>query len=554
MSKLKRGAKSILTLDHESAMNFFMKSERFHGFELPSYFVFDDVLQSVRESVGDRAYEDCLRKNVSPEDLSDVNLDILLNKDGRYAVRPIILANPYLYYFLVRELCDERGWTVVKDLFSKFRVPNVTSCALPVVSKKRETFHKSTTILNWWNSMEQRTIELSLEYRYMFVTDITNCYGSINPQSIEWAFQLKGTSFETDANVAMARNVQKYLRAFQQGRNIGIPQGNAIFDFVAEIVLGYSDLLLREAIRRAGIDVPFEILRYRDDYRIFCNNKDKLEQISYILQQVLEGLNFRMNSQKTMVSDSIILDSVKPDKLFYIFNTPIVNKNGADFSGLQKHLLYILMFGRKYPNGGQLRVMLSQFDQRVQEKLKEVHLIPVKPKKSSEDSESSNIFNCYDVKIYREVTGLLENVRAMSAICAQIALENVSASHYALRVLSRMVDSLDDEQEKSDIIDKVYEKLCHQPNSTYNQLWLQNITLQQDKLCGHSRYKVRLCKVAAGESDVVLWNNEWLLPSITENLKSDQVVDHDILMKTTPVINFRENRMYDDGGDCEVAY
>lgn len=554
MSKIKRGAKSILTLDHESAMNFFMKSERFHGFELPSYFVFDDVLQSVRESVGDRAYEDCLRMNVSPEDLSDVNLDILLNKDGRYAVRPIILANPYLYYFLVRELCDERGWTVVKDLFSKFRVPNVTSCALPVVSKKRETFHKSTTILNWWNSMEQRTIELSLEYRYMFVTDITNCYGSINPQSIEWAFQLKGTSFETDANVAMARNVQKYLRAFQQGRNIGIPQGNAIFDFVAEIVLGYSDLLLREAIRRAGIDVPFEILRYRDDYRIFCNNKDKLEQISYILQQVLEGLNFRMNSQKTMVSDSIILDSVKPDKLFYIFNTPIVNKNGADFSGLQKHLLYILMFGRKYPNGGQLRVMLSQFDQRVQEKLKEVHLIPVKPKKSSEDSESSNIFNCYDVKIYREVTGLLENVRAMAAICAQIALENVSASHYALRVLSRMVDSLDDEQEKSDIIDKVYEKLCHQPNSTYNQLWLQNITLQQDKLCGHSRYKVRLCKVAAGESDVVLWNNEWLLPSITENLKSDQVVDHDILMKTTPVINFRENRMYDDDGDCEVAY
>lgn len=50
-----------------------------------------------------------------------------------------------------------------------------------VLAEQNERFHKSTTILNWWNSMEQRSIELSLEYRYMFVTDITNCYGSVNP-------------------------------------------------------------------------------------------------------------------------------------------------------------------------------------------------------------------------------------------------------------------------------------------------------------------------------------------------------------------------------------
>lgn len=39
--------------------------------------------------------------------------------------------------------------------------------------------------------MEQRSIELSLEYRYMFVTDITNCYGSVNPQAFDWAFLLR---------------------------------------------------------------------------------------------------------------------------------------------------------------------------------------------------------------------------------------------------------------------------------------------------------------------------------------------------------------------------
>ena len=129
--------------------------------------------------------------------------------------------------------------------------------------------------------MEQRSIELSLEYRYMFVTDITNCYGSVNPQTFDWAFTLKDTTIATGIQSPIAQNIQKFLRALQQGRNIGIPQGSAIFDFVGEIILGYSDLLLHEAIKKAKrnhkITGSYEIIRYRDDYRIFCNDKDELE-------------------------------------------------------------------------------------------------------------------------------------------------------------------------------------------------------------------------------------------------------------------------------------
>lgn len=184
MSKL---FKSILSLSSKEAIDFFMKSEQYCGFELPEYFVFDELLQSVKDTIGDVPYENCLQETTRPEQLPDVNIDILLNKDGRYAVRPIILANPFLYYFLVREVCCEQSWKIINGLFEKFKVPHITSCALPVIPVKKESFHKSTTILNWWHSMEQRSIELSLEYRYMFVTDITNCYGSVNPQSIDWA-------------------------------------------------------------------------------------------------------------------------------------------------------------------------------------------------------------------------------------------------------------------------------------------------------------------------------------------------------------------------------
>ena len=486
----------------------------------------------------------------------------MLNKDGRYAVRPIILANPFLYYFLVREVCCENNWQVIKDLFEKFNVPHITSCAIPVIPNEKEPFHKATTINNWWNSMEQRSIELSLEYRYMFVTDITNCYGSVNPQTFDWAFTLKGTSFETEGESTIAKNIQKYLCAFQQGRNIGIPQGSSIFDFVGEIVLGYSDLLLHEALQAKAKEYeeqgktfpPYEIIRYRDDYRIFCSNREALEDISYILQQVLGRLNFRMNSQKTKISDSIVTDAVKSDKLAYIYNTPIFNKKGVDFDSYEKHLLFILMFARQYPDSGSVKIMLSDIDKRIEEHLQSLeennnskaeHWESVDLGEDAIPSKSKSIFS--ELKAYNRTKYIPGgSIRALSAICTQIALENVGCVHYALRVISRMIDSLKDMKEKQSIINLVYHKLCNQPNSDYNQLWLQNMTYTQDKNTGTSPYSLRLCQLVAGKEILPLWNNQWLNSELAENLPYDSIVNKEILKKVTPVIMFRETRMYNE--------
>ena len=529
--------KNILTLSSTDALDFFMKSEQFHGFELPEYFDFDKVLKYVKQTIGDKPYEECLT-DILPDDIPNVNLDILLNKDGHYAVRPLILANPFLYYFLAREICCPSGWEAIQHCFNAYKVPHLTSCALPVIPEKVESFHKSTTILNWWNAMEQRSLELSLEYRYMFVTDITNCYGSINPQSIEWALLCKNTKHENTENHQLALNLQKYLRALQHGHNIGIPQGSDLFDFIGEIILGYSDLLLDEALQKEKIK-DYEIIRYRDDYRVFCNDKDTLERISYILQSVLESLNFRMNSQKTKISDSIVTDSIKPDKLYYIYNTPVYNKKGVDFDSFEKHLLFILMYGRQYPNSGQLKTLLSDIDRRMAKWLK--------PK------DEENGWKSIDVLLKKTPAKKKEpkkrrlpggSVRAMSAVATQIALDNVTVSHYALRVISRMVDSLEDMKEKRDIIDKVYTKLCKQHNSDYNQLWLQNITYTQDKKRKKSPYTMRLCKLVMGNTDEPLWNNDWIKPDLVEKMPYASIVNKESLKKVTPVIVFRETRAY----------
>lgn len=48
--------KNILTLNHEEAMEFFIKSEQYHGFELLEYFMFDGLLRYKQETISDTPY------------------------------------------------------------------------------------------------------------------------------------------------------------------------------------------------------------------------------------------------------------------------------------------------------------------------------------------------------------------------------------------------------------------------------------------------------------------------------------------------------------------
>lgn len=228
------------------------------------------------------------------------------------------MANPYLYAMMVRDICYEENWQRIIDCFKKFSSDNIIACAIPQVKDPdwKEPFAKSTTILNWWSMMEQKPIELSLEYRYMFMADITNCFGEITPRLIDWALSLKDTSDRTEANQDIIKRLTAGLAGMQNGKNVGIPQGSVLFSLIAEIVLGYADRLLHDAIEKKGITEKYLALRYVDDYRIFCNDRNTLETISYILQEILDKLNFRMNEKKTRISSNIVADAMKPDKAF----------------------------------------------------------------------------------------------------------------------------------------------------------------------------------------------------------------------------------------------
>lgn len=53
-----------------------------------------------------------------------------------------------------------------------------------------------------------------------------------------------------------------------------------------------------------------------------------------------------------------------------------------------------------------------------------------------------------------------------------------------------------------------------------------------------------LCHVVAGDKNVELWNNAWVKPQLQSCLNIDSIVNAETLKKVTPVITFRETRMY----------
>ena len=82
----------------------------------------------------------------------------------------------------------------------------------------------------------------------------------------------KATAKERKRDLSLIGNaIDARLQDMQYGQTNGIPQGSVLVDLIAEMVLGYADLELSQRLADAKI-TDFQVLRYRDDYRIFVND------------------------------------------------------------------------------------------------------------------------------------------------------------------------------------------------------------------------------------------------------------------------------------------
>lgn len=494
-----RTRKFILNLNASEARTFLLKAESYCSIDLPPYFVFGDLITKVNTQLEGKNLQGLIQ---NPRDHEDVNYTILNNKDGKYAWRPFQLIHPVLYVSLVRQITEESNWQLIIERFATFSQNNKIQClSIPVVSLSKEK-DQAEQISHWWHQVEQRSIELALEYDCLLETDITDCYGAIYTHSIAWALHTKKEAKQkrNDKNL-IGNQIDKHIQDMRHGQTNGIPQGSAVMDFIAEMVLGYADLKLSEKIQAAGIN-DYLILRYRDDYRIFCNNPRDGEYIVKLLTEVTISLGLKLNSAKTKASDDIVKASIKTDKVAWFSRNWFSRKKNE--KSFQKHLLIIHDHSLNFPNSGSLAVALQDYYHRL-----------------------------------ARVNNFIEEPRPIISIVVDIAYRNPRTYAVCSAILSKLL-SFVDELSKRDIIKKIQRKFTKIPNTGHLQAWLQRIT---KPIFDDIEYEEPLCKLCAGES-AMIWNSDWIRSKGLKVVVNTAIIDNNIIKELDSVISADEFELF----------
>ncbi len=504
--------RTILELSHTKARQYFLESQNYCNMQFPIYIDFKPVIEYVQSTVGNKELRDILKApKKMPSDYENVNHKILFKKDAQYSYRPIQLINPYLYYLLVKVMTNKSSWKEIKDRFVELSVPNIEVASIPKVKGDADKSHLSASVSSWWENVEQRSLELALSYRYMFVTDIANCYGAIYTHTIAWALMGKDKAKEKrDKHGLLGNTIDSYIQGMQYGQTNGIPQGSTLSDFIAEMVLAYADKILGEKLNEEKIS-NYHIVRYRDDYRVFCNSKEDTERIAFFLQEVLAELNFQLNGKKTYLTEDIISDSIKPDKKAYISEGPIYRKTHkriySTMSNLQQEALFIHQFSKKHPNSGTLIRLLTIFAQRLK----------------------SKIVICGDYLV-------------LISIFTDVALSSPKTYKVVLAIISKLISKIPSTEDREKIVYNIYTKFQRFPNIGEIQIWIQRIAYN---LPHPIVYTEDICKIVSNEANVELWNNDWVDESYKIAFPQYKICTKWIRDNFTPIIDINEISLFD---------
>ncbi len=461
--------KELIELSSQEAKMHFLKGCSYFKEDVPPYISFEPILNDVAKVLNEGNYAGF--KSANPKDVPDVNYNLLSNKDGKFAWRPLELIHPAIYVSLVNEICDPENWMYIKDCFSALETRAIDCCSAPVMSLDNQT-DVATQVRSWWKRVEQRSLKYSLDFSHILHTDVIDCYGSLYTHSIAWALHGVPASKNDRSDFLLGNRIDSHIRAGRYGQTNGISQGSVLMDFVAELVLGYVDEEI-SSDPKLGCPSDFRILRYRDDYRIFANSDEKAEQILQVVSEKLQRVGMKLGVSKTQLSRNVVEGAIKPDKLAGIELQDLGLENAGT---IQKQLLRLHSFGQRFPNSGALRRLVSEFHTKFYTKI----------------SKQSDILDDLDVQV---------------AIITDIGFVSPVTFPAVAAILSHLI-SLAPPEEKAELWIKVRKKMERVPYNGYLEIWLQRVT--QPSAVGIPFVSDEpICQIVNEETSN-LWNNEWI--------------------------------------------
>lgn len=209
-------------------------------------------------------------------------------------------------------------------------------------------------IYEWIAMAEKDLVVDAARFKLIARTDITNFYSSIYTHSIAWALEGREESFNDKLFSFPGTKIDRLVQYANDARTNGIPVGSALSDLLAELVLSEVDHRVSKKLAAKN----FLAVRFKDDYRILCENQDDASEILSRLASELQEFNLVLNEEKTSVLSL-------PDGLYRAhdreyFPHSIRDLDPVSFKCFEHTLLIALDIHRKYPGTSILEKFLSE--------------------------------------------------------------------------------------------------------------------------------------------------------------------------------------------------
>jgi hypothetical protein len=135
------------------------------------------------------------------------------------------------------------------------------------------------------------------KYTYMMKVDIARCFESIYAHAIAWSLRGKDFAKEHKNRSFFEAEFDKIMRDANWGETAGIPIGPEVSRIFAEIVMQSIDVAVEFDVKKNAVSA--EIRRYVDDYFIFSNSVEALEETKSLIEKHAASFNLHLNHKKT---------------------------------------------------------------------------------------------------------------------------------------------------------------------------------------------------------------------------------------------------------------
>ena len=176
--------------------------------------------------------------------------------------------------------------------------------------------------------------------------------------------------------------------------------------------------------------------------------------------------------------------------MYRISHLEDLNRFCLNKGNLQKQLIRIYDFSKKFPNSGSLQALLMEYNKNIKFRKDDKNIIPV------------------------------------ISIAFAIAYNNPRVYPTIAAIIGKSLSYLSDYGKRFDIIEKIKKKLEEKPNTEYMEIWLQRIIYNDDFF---QDYNSNICKLVMDKTLPSLWNIDWVSNGLKNIVNTTPIVDYQML-------------------------